>query len=238
MTKISNITNIPDFNIPNTTVKKSEMDISLLVSDFIKTQKQQIQREYKETEQLDIFDFLTLVRKSVESRQDTERVKDENKILFLEDDPNTKEIDTEAVTFLFDYRLPGQFSQGPLGKAKVRELSAHVRAVNEHPDNPGEKILTYGKFRETRIKFYAYARTDKVALQRAFWFTDLMDSYSWVFGLYGFRAIEEGIFKKEEVVLKDLPLVRYPIYYLIRHEDIYHTNEQELREVLLNVNVS
>ena len=234
-TKLSNITSIPDIQIPKTTLIKSESEIAVLVNEFFKNQTVSKGVPDNIPESLDIFDFLYLVRKAVESRQNSEGIKEENRILFLEDDPS-EEIDTEAIAFVFKERIPGRFSQGSITSGTgVREVTSHLRAYSDHPTIPGQKLLTYGRNYESSIIFYTYAKTTKVALKRALWFSKVMDSFSWVFFQYGFRAIEEDIGKREKIKIKDLDLIRYPVSYKVRSDNVYHVSSQELREILIDV---
>lgn len=236
--KLDNITSIPDLQIPRTRIQRSESDVSSLIDTYLREQRASLPKGREFLDSFSILDFLYLLRKVIESRQNTEGIKDENRILFLEEDPQ-EEIDTEAITFSIMYRKPGQFSKGPIGKGSVvRELTPHLRRYEDNQNVPGEKILTYGKLHDTKITFWCNARTDKVAIRRALWLTQVMDSFSWFFFLYGFRVIEQGIEEKEKERIKDLDIVKYPVTYIIQNDDTFQVSSQEFRELLLNLEIS
>jgi hypothetical protein len=187
--------------------------------------------------QSDIIDFFPLVQKALRAREEEDGVPEEKRLLLLEDDP-PEEIDTEAITWYLKARVPGRFDQGPAGPGRIKEVVAHVRSIIEHPDHPNEKLLTFGKFYGNWIQFNIYARNSKRAMERLLWFERTMSSFNWYFRLYGYTVIEEGVGDKDKVTIKDLELVKYPVTYFIRSDDTYHTTSQELKRVLVDINVS
>ena len=159
----------------------------------------------------------------------------------MEDDP-PEAIDTEAITFVINARMPGRYDQGTVGVGGIKELVPHARAINDHPEHPSEKLVTMGKFYGTWIGLNVYARTGKQALKRLLWLERVMDSYAWYFRLFGYRVIEEEVGNRMKVMIGEnedkLELVKYPMVYFVRSEDIFHVTSQELKKVLITTNVA
>lgn len=237
VTKLDNISSIPDINNIGVSVYKTEEEIAYLTSNYIR-ELSSSQSEYNENQKdLNIFDFLKLVKICIETRQNTEGVPVSNRINFFENDPPNV-IDNETIAFDLQARIPGQMNQAPLGRGTIREVTPHIRSIVQHPTIPNNKLITYGKYYEDLIHFYTYAREVKTALIRALWFEKLMDSFHWCFRLHGFRPIEEGIGKKEIVNIGESEIVKYTIGYRLRSDDTFNVTEQELRKIIFDFNVS
>lgn len=184
----------------------------------------------------EINDFFPLVHKALVSKQRTEGIKDEKMVLFVEEDPPEK-LDTETITFYIQSRSPGQYSQGPAGTGTHKEVRFHIRAEEEHPDHPGEKLVTAGKRYDNNIRFNIYSKTNKQARKRLLWFTQLMDQYLWYFKMSGYQVVERGVGDRERVEIKDYGMVtRYPVSYYVGSEEIMHFGTQELKQVVITLN--
>ena len=154
-------------------------------------------------------------------------------VLFVEDLP-PEPIDTEVITFYIQSRRPGPWAQGPAGSSGHKEVRHHIRAIEDHPDHAGEKLIVSGKFYENVVRFNIYAKTNKQARKRLLWFTQLMDQYLWYFRLSGFLVIEYGSGDREQVEIPEFGKVtKYPVSYFVRSEDVYYTGTQELKQVAL-----
>jgi len=184
----------------------------------------------------DVNEFFPLVHKALLSRERTDNIKEGKELLFVEEDP-PEDLDTEAITFRIQSRSPGQFSQGPAGAGTHKEVRHHIRNVEEHPEHATEKLITLGKFYDNQIRFNVYARTNKRARERLLWFTSTMDSYLWYFALNGFRVIENGTGDRERPEIGGLTVVRYPVSYYVRSEDVRHLGTQEIKRILLTLDV-
>lgn len=158
------------------------------------------------------------------------------RLLLLEDDPD-EVIDTEAITWKLKARSPGRFDQGPAGNGRIQEVVPHLRAKRQHPEHPNETLLTYGKSYGNWIEFAVYARDKKQALKRMLWLESAIDRYQWYFRFKGFRVIEQGVGDRENVTIKDLKLIKYPLVYYIRTEDIFHVSSQNLKKVFISTNI-
>lgn len=234
-TKLDNITRLPDVQVPKSRIFLGEAEFEQALFTYLeqnKTSNAIVARD----DPTDIKQFFSLVKEAIETRQDTEGVPVEKRILFLEDDP-PETLDTEAITFFINRRIPGQFNQGPAGDGRIKEVSRHVRAIVDHPLHPGEKLVTLGRFYDNWVTFGIFAKTNKVALDRLIWFEHVMDSFNWFFRLHGFRVIEEGAGNRERIILDELPLTHYPVTYMVRLDDVFHYSTQELRSLVVTANV-
>lgn len=241
VSRIDNIHDIPDIDYYSVNVTKSETLADSLVREYVSTISSYNKNAKYEPEQPvnDIYRFFELVQASMVSKQNSEGVKEEKRILFIVDDPPvSQQIDTEAITCFLLSREPGRFDQGPAGPSKIREISPHVRGIVDHPQHPGEKLITYGRFYDNMMVFNVYARSNKVALSRVLWFQRLMSTYNWIFRYYGFTVVEKGVANRERIKLDELDVVKYPMVYFVRTDDISHSTTQELRKVVIDVEMS
>jgi len=235
VSRIDNITSVPDIEDPEVKVRYSETECNRILRVYLETI--QAQKQFSNGSELN--DFFDLVHNAIISRQDSEGVLKSKRILFLEEDPPSEsEIDTEAITFILRSRVPGRFDQGPAGTGRIKEVTGHQRSIIEHPEHPGEKLVTMGRFYDNWITFNVYARTAKVARHRLLWFERLMDAFTWYYRLHGFRVIEEGCGDKESINLGELEITKYPISYMVRTDDTFHISTQELKSVVFNIGVS
>lgn len=180
----------------------------------------------------DINDFFPLVENVLLSRQNYERIPEDKRVLFLEEDP-PEPVDSAAITFEIQARVPGSVSQGPAGTGGVREVRPHFRKEQEHPEHPGEKLVTMGKFYDNWIRFNVRAKTNKEARRLLLWFEKAMDGFDWYFKYNGFKVVEEGVGDRERVEVNGVTMTRYPIVYFVKSEDIFFVGSQELKEVII-----
>jgi hypothetical protein len=239
VSRIDNITDLPTITIPHLGVSYNESDLYKMIQEYWDTlaQKDNANRFNSPPSGLTIVDFLELVKNAVEHKQTFESIPSDRRLLFLTEDP-PEEIDTEGITCELTTRRPGSFSRGPAAQGKIKEVTAHMRAMIDHPESPGEKLITMGRKHDNFITFYTYAKTNRSSLRRALWFEELMESYRWYFRIFGFNAIQEEISKKEIVNIGELKLRRYPIRYIVMTDDTFHVTSQELRDVTLKVTLS
>jgi hypothetical protein len=234
-TKLDNITAVPDLKKPGITVHLSEVEASTLVESFINTMGSPNDRT--PISGTEINDFFPLVRNTLISRQKSDGVEEDKFLLFIEEDP-PEDLDTEAITFFLKHRIPGRFDQGPAGVGNVKEVRAHIRSLRDHPQHPSEKLITMGRFYDNWIVFNIYAKTNKQARERLLWFEKVMDSFDWYFRIHGYRVIEETVGSKERSKISEhLTLTKYPITYMVRTDDTYQISTQELKEIIINVEV-
>ncbi len=227
-----NITEIPDVESSWTRVYLNEVDATQAIGTYI----EQLIATTAMPVGAEIDYFFLLIKDVLNTRQDTEGVAKDKRINFFEEDPPGK-YDTETITAVLEARTPGQMSQGAIGTNKVREVRPHQRAIREHPEHPGEKLVTMGRFFDNWITFSIYARTSKVALQRMLWFEHVMDSFNWYFNLHGYKVIESEVRKREKVNVGELTLIKYPMSYFVKTNDTYHFGSQELKRLVIKADV-
>jgi hypothetical protein len=233
--KTDNIPSLPDPQIPKTTVRMSETEFTTRVTSYI----QSMRNDGRFPASADIDGFFELVHNAVISRQEADGLAQQHRRLFLPDDPPSEnEVDHIAITYMLKSRTPGQFDQGPAGRGRIKEVTGHQRYVTDHPDYPGEKLVTMGKFYSNWVTFCIYARKTSVALDNVLWFERLMDGFRWYFKMFGYEVIEEGVGPKDTVKVGDLELTKYEMSYFVRTCDTYHINTQELRSLVVDVGVS
>ena len=232
VSRIDNIVNVPDIGA---TKRLSEEEVTHLITHYIADIKSVTAPP---TRYNDLPEFFRLVQNVVRSREASEKVPISKRLLILSDDP-PEEIDTEAITFYLQSRVPGQLNRGSAGSSRVKEVIAHVRSIQQHPEHLSEKLITMGRFYDNWIAFNIYAKNDITALNRVLWFEKVMDSFRWYFRVHGIsQIVEEGIGNKEQVEIGGIKLTKYPMSYYIRTEDTYQFSSQELKEIELSVDVS
>jgi hypothetical protein len=96
-----------------------------------------------------------------------------------------------------------------------------------------------GRFYDNWIVFNIYAKTNKQARERLLWFEKVMDSFNWYFRIHGYRVVEDGVGSRERSKISEHTTVtKYPITYMVRTDDTYHVSTQELKEIVINVEVN
>ena len=233
--KLDNITKIPDIQRVGGRVYLGEVEFEQSFYTYLEQLKTNNSIVAKD-EPSDIKQFFTLVKEAVETRQDTDGVSENKRILFLEDDP-PEALDTESITFFLRSRLPGRYNRGPAGEGQIKEVTPHLRSITQHPTHPSEKLVTMGRFYDNWVTFGIWAKTNKVALDRLIWFEHVMDSFNWLFRLHGFRVIEEEVGNRDRIKVDELWLTHYPITYMVRLDDVFHFSTQELKHLVIKANV-
>lgn len=239
VSKADNIVEVPDIKIPGLNVYKNEQEWDLILENYfsrIAAQASTVDPS-PESGRIGLDDFFDLVRNVIISRQNSEGIPADHRLLYLEEE-SPEEVDTEAITFELARREPGSYSQGPMGQGRIKEVTPHFRSQIKDPDRPGEQLTTMGKYYDNWVTFYVYARTNKQARKRLFWFENVMQSFDWYFGLFGSRAIYDGVGRRESYKIGELKLTRYPVTYGVRTDDTFQVSRQELRHLALSLNVS
>jgi len=233
VSRLDNIAPVPDVFDRGASVRLNETEYNALLLDTLVTPAQQ--RPFPNGHEIEA--FFPLVQNAIVSRQRSEGVPEDRMIQIFEEDP-PETVDTEMITFALEVRTPGQMNRGPAGDNRIKEVVPHFRSSGEHPEHPGEKLISMGKFYDNWLNFYIYARTNKVAMARLIWFEKMMDGFNWYFRQNGFRVVEEGCtIGRQRPELDGLTVTRYPVSYLVRTDDTFHYAEQELKFLMLDVSV-
>ena len=234
VSRLGNITDIPSVEAVGVRVRFNESEIQAVVDRYLESINN---GKRSPTSGAELNDFFESIQTIIISKQNQEGVPADKRILVVEEDP-PESVDTEAIAFYLKSRIPGRFDQGSSGVGRIKEVTPHYRAIVDHPEAPSQKLITMGRFYDNWVTFNIYARTNKVARKRLLWFEHVMDIYNWYFRLYGFRVIEEGVGSREKIKIDELTLTKYPITYMVRTDDTFHFSTQELREILIGLEMS
>jgi hypothetical protein len=186
----------------------------------------------------DLKEFYSLVKQVIENYEKRASVPEVNKILYTEEEPDANS-KTETITFSLIKRDPGQFSQGPPFGAKHQNLRPIFREEARDPENPGYRKVITGYWYDNLVRFTCWARTNKTANERATWFEDLMEEYSWWFKLQGIdRVLFWG--RDTDIVTRIDNNNWYgrPLDYFVRTEKIRVFDEKTLEEILIKLLVT
>ena len=229
---IDNIANLPDIESP---AFNNEADAVAAIERYISNTV----NSGKSTPQGgSLLDFFRLAQNAIWSRQATENIQEDKRLLVLgEDPPEEEEIDSEAITFSLENRESGQWSQGSAGSNGIKEAIHHHRSIQQHPEHLGEKLITMGRFFDNIVKFHVYARSSLQAMKRALWLENVMDAFRWYFRLYRINTVYIRTQKIGKVILREIPLNKYSVSFFVRTEDTYQFGLQELKKVVLNVDI-
>jgi len=180
-------------------------------------------------------EFYELVRQAIVNYETRAGTLDINKVNFTEEEPDF-ENETPTITFSLMKREPGSFSQGAPGEGDVKNLRPRLRESLDDPTFPGYKKMITGMWYDNIVRFTCWARTNKVANQRAEWFENLMDDYTWWFVISGIqRVIYKGQSNDIVVTVKDNKWYGRPIDYFVRTEKLKTTSEKTLEEIIITL---
>tara|TARA_Y100000310_G_scaffold320482_1_gene376982 strand:+ start:47 stop:751 length:705 start_codon:yes stop_codon:yes gene_type:complete len=185
----------------------------------------------------DVDRFFVLVGEAIKTEQQQEGV--QKPILYTEDMPEIDDnITGEVITFSVKRRQPGSIEQKPLGHAFMertrKQRKKLFREALQDPDHPGMKIYTYGQWYENQVEFKIWARTNKIANQRALWFEDLMENWRWYFEASGVQQVLfEYRDEDQHLAPENRKLVCRPLCYYVRTERIKVVREIVLRSLVV-----
>lgn len=232
MLKTDKLVELPDIQ---QTRKLTEAEVRNRINKYISDISAVTTREPQASS---LIGFFSLVQNAIRSREASEKVPEGKELEVFANDP-PELVHTEAITFFLNGRAPGQINRGHAGQSRIKEVTAHVRSIQQHPEHIGEKLITMGRLFDNYITFNIYARDDITALKRVLWLENVMDSFRWYFRVHGIsQVVEQGVGPKEQVEIGQLTVTKYPMSYFIRTEDTYQFGSQELKHVEFNTEVS
>jgi hypothetical protein len=183
-------------------------------------------------------EYYDLVKQAIDDLERRANLDTKNKILFTEEEPDYKS-EGEIITFSLVKREPGAFGQGAPFESKVRNLRPILRENVADPENPGYRLATLGYWHDNLVRFTCWAKTNKTANDRALWFEDLMENYSWWFKAQG---VDRCLFweRGEDQTLFSQNNKWYgrPINYFVRTEKVRVFSEKTLEELVIQAGVS
>ena len=183
------------------------------------------------------FQFLELVEKAIRDYESRQRTPFNREVQMSWERPNKAE-ETERITISLEERTPGAFSEGAPGEGKVKNWRPILREKRQSIENPGYLTAIFGKWYDNLIGFTAWAQTNKEAIERAFWFEDLMEKYTWFFRASGVGRVLFYSQKEDEFTDNDgQKLYGRRLTYFVRTEKITTIDEKTLEQVYLNLSV-
>jgi hypothetical protein len=188
----------------------------------------QIISSLKETSRLrspypakNINEFFALVETVINDYERRQSISEEAKIVFTEEEPDYGKDQGPTITFNLVERHPGAAGKGPPMGGSVKSYMAILREEIDDPENPGYKRAILGYWHDNEVKFTVWAKTNKVANERALWFEGLMQEYSWYFTSQGVARL---LFLKREADFvsdaKGQKLYGRPIHFYVRTETL------------------
>jgi hypothetical protein len=194
----------------------------------------------------DVYEFCDLVRQAIENRQSLEKTTEEAKIILTSETADIEQV-LEAITFSLERRQPGKFSEGAPFEGDVVNLKPIIREVAKDPDNPGYRKVVLGYWYDNLVRFTCWARTNKEANQRALWFEQLMQDYTWFYRLSGVSRVffwdrgsdvEKATDTTSSLQSTTNKYYGRPIVYYVRTEKITALSEKELEQLIISVSLA
>ncbi len=183
-------------------------------------------------------EFYSLVKNCVDDRERRENVIDDARIHFTEETPDYPKDKNVIISFSLVRRLPGAFAQGSMFESEVRvvkNLVPILREEIEDEENPGYKRAIMGYIHDNEIKFTIWARTNKVANERALWFEELMQEYSWY---YTSQGINRCLFmKREKDFIEETNGVKMygrPLHYFVKTETLRTVSQKKIELIIID----
>jgi hypothetical protein len=190
----------------------------------------------------DIDGFFRLVGQALKRQQEIDGAKKE--IFYTEEFPEKDDnINGEVITYSVVSRLPGTFERKNVGAAmnegNIRQRRKIFREATIDPDHPGSRIYTYGQWFDNRVEFDIIAQTNKTANQRAIWFEDFMDSWTWFFEANGIASLRyEGRGADSVVTPENKKIAIRPMIYYVHTEKVTVVREHTLRSLIVASSLS
>ncbi len=179
-------------------------------------------------------EFFELVRIIILDYERRLNIVNDGKIFFTEESPDYPKDQNIIVSFSLVKREPGAFSAGAPFEGDVKNLKPVLREEIDDPENPGYKRAIMGYTHDNEVKFTIWARTNKVANDKALWFENIMQEYSWYFTSQGVSRL---IFMKRDsdfiVETNGSTLYGRPLHYFVKTETLTTVSEKTLEELTI-----
>lgn len=182
-----------------------------------------------------LIEFYDLVNRALTDYQARAGISLVNYVNFTEEDPDPKDT-TEVISFRLIRREPGAYSQGAPFEGSVKNLKPIVRETGVDDDNSDYRFAIQGYWYDNLIRFNCWARTNKQANERACWFEDFMEDYTWWFKLQGVNRILFWGRGEDQTVDDDgNKWFGRPLDYFVRTEKLRRFEEKKLEEILIKL---
>lgn len=179
-------------------------------------------------------EFFDLVKNVINDFERRENIISDARIHFTEEDADYPKDKNVIIAFSLVKREPGSFSQGhPFEERnRVKNLVPLFREEVEDQENPGYRRAILGYIHDNEIKFTIWARTNKVANERALWFEGLMQEYSWYFTSQG---VSRCLFLKRDkdfiTEYNGLKMYGRPIHFFLRTETLTTISQKKIESI-------
>ena len=185
-----------------------------------------------------LIEFYDLVNRALTDYQARAGISLVNYVNFTEEDPDPKDT-TEVISFRLIRREPGAYSQGAPFEGSVKNLKPIVRETGVDDDNSDYRFAIQGYWYDNLIRFNCWARTNKQANERACWFEDFMEDYTWWFKLQGVNRILFWGRGEDQTVDDDgNKWFGRPLDYFVRTEKLRRFEEKKLEEILIKLDAN
>ncbi len=180
-------------------------------------------------------EFYGLVKNVIDQHERLQNITEDAKIVFTEEEPDYLKDKQVTITISLVSRKPAEISSKHNSDLnKVVNLTPMLREEIDDPENPGYKRAILGYFHDNEVKFTVWARTNKVANERALWFEGLMQEYRWYFTAQGVPRV---IFLERTAdsfsELNGQKLYSRPIHFLVKTETITTISQKTLEQIMI-----
>lgn len=175
-------------------------------------------------------EFYDLTRQVIEDYERRENVIADGKVKFIEEEPDYPKDLNVIISYSLVRREPGAFGQNhPFEKGSIKNLAPILREEVEDIENPGYKRAILGYWHDNEVKFTVWARTNKVANDKALWFEGIMQEYSWYFTSHGVARCLFLERKKDFVSEVDNnKMYGRPMHYFVRTETLRTISQKKI----------
>lgn len=183
-------------------------------------------------------EFYGLVKNALDNYETRQNIVEEAKAFYTEEDPDYLKDNHLIITFNLVKRVPGSFSPGPPFQSEVSNWRPILREEIDDTENPGYKRAIFGYWHDNEVKFTVWARTNKLANEKALWFENIMQEYSWYFVSQGVSRV---LFLKRESDIQidnnNAKLYGRPIHYYVRTETLTNISQKTIEQITIGSEV-
>jgi len=182
-------------------------------------------------------EFFNLVKKVINDNEYRRNVPTNLQINYTEEEPDYLKDLGPTITFSLVVREPGAAGKGAPMHNTVKNYVPILREEVNDPENPGYKKAILGYWHDNEVKFTVWAKTNKVANDKALWFEGLMQEYSWYFASQGVARL---LFLKREADLVSevdgQKLYASPIHFYVRTETLTTISQKTFELIEIGAN--
>ena len=183
-------------------------------------------------------EFYSLLNRAMVDYQARSGIALANYVNLTEEDPEPKD-ESEVISFRLMRREPGAYSQGAPFEGAIKNLRPIARESGKDTANPDYRYTIQGYWYDNLIRFTCWARTNKQANERASWFEDFMEDYTWWFRLQGINRLLFWGRGEDDIVREDEnKWYGRPLDYFVRTEKLRRFEEKKLEEILIQLDTN